>query len=266
MINLSIALIIIFIAFISEYVDSSLGMGYGTILTPVLLLLFGFTPLQIVPSILLSELFSGLLAGILHNKVGNVNFSPKEINLKNIFKIKLPKHLKIALIIALCSIIGTVSSVFIALSLSKFYLKLYIGILIFSMGLYIIIARKKEYIFSWKKIIGLGILASFNKGISGGGYGPIITSGQLLSGIEGKNAIGITSLAEGLTCLVGIIMYFLLKPSIDLTIAPFLIIGALLSIPFSVYTVKQISTKNMKIIIGIVTLLLGLFTLLKVLL
>jgi len=41
-------------AFICEYVDSTLGMGYGTTLTPVLLLV-GFAPMQIVPAILLSE-------------------------------------------------------------------------------------------------------------------------------------------------------------------------------------------------------------------
>lgn len=35
-------------AFICEYVDSTLGMGYGTTLTPSLLLV-GFSPMQIVP-------------------------------------------------------------------------------------------------------------------------------------------------------------------------------------------------------------------------
>ena len=48
-------------AFLCEYVDSTLGMGYGTTLTPIFLLM-GFSPMQIVPSILLSELISGILA------------------------------------------------------------------------------------------------------------------------------------------------------------------------------------------------------------
>jgi hypothetical protein len=29
--------------------------------------------------------------------------------------------------------------------------------------------------------------------MSGGGYGPVVTGGQLLSGVNGKNAIAITS-------------------------------------------------------------------------
>ncbi|MBA3064617.1 sulfite exporter TauE/SafE family protein, partial [Candidatus Woesearchaeota archaeon] len=70
---LGIGITIAIIAFFAEYIDSTLGMGYGTILTP-LLLLFGFNPLQVVPAVLLSELITGLLAGFTHHKAGNVNF------------------------------------------------------------------------------------------------------------------------------------------------------------------------------------------------
>jgi uncharacterized protein len=48
------------VSFAAEYVDSSLGMGYGTTLTPVLLLL-GFAPLEVVPALLVSQLLAGLL-------------------------------------------------------------------------------------------------------------------------------------------------------------------------------------------------------------
>ncbi|MGD9578839.1 MAG: TSUP family transporter, partial [Syntrophorhabdus sp.] len=71
-----VAISIILLAFFCEYLDSTLGMGYGTTLTPVLLL-FGFTPLQVVPAILISELITGFMAGFFHHKVGNVNFKPE---------------------------------------------------------------------------------------------------------------------------------------------------------------------------------------------
>ena len=64
---------IFFAALLCEYVDSSLGMGYGTTLTP-LLLLAGFAPLDIVPAILLSEALTGAAAGLFHQRDGNVNF------------------------------------------------------------------------------------------------------------------------------------------------------------------------------------------------
>ena len=267
---------IVIMAFVCEYMDSTLGMGYGTTLTPVLLIM-GYEPLQVVPVVLISELISGLLAGTLHHKEGNVNFKPKIIDLPAIAKelkflnyIKIirkaiPRHLKVALVLATCSIIGTVGAVFIAISIPKLWIKLYIGFLVLSMGVVIIACFNKKFNFSWKKIVSLGLLASFNKGISGGGYGPVVTSGQILSGVDGKSAVGITSLAEGLTCAVGIIAYlFISKDPLDLRLAPFIILGAVLSIPFSVKSVKKMTEKKIKMGIAILTITLGIVTIIKV--
>jgi len=264
--------IIILMAFVAEYFDSTLGMGYGTSLTPILLIM-GYEPMQIVPCVLLSELLTGLAASIVHDRMGNVNLFPKELqNIKisrlgffrNI-KQYIPIHLKISLLIGFCSILGTVVAVLIAVNIPTFYVKLYIGILISLMGILILVTSRMNFKFSWFKITALSILASFNKGISGGGYGPVVTSGQLLSGINGKNAIGITSLAESLTCLVGLITYFLTSNKMDWRLAPFLVIGGLLSVPLAGITVKKIKTNNLRNIIGVVTLILGLLTLYKIL-
>ena len=265
----------IMLAFFCEYIDSTLGMGYGTTLTPVLLIM-GYEPLQVVPVVLIAELISGLFAGVRHHGEGNVNFKPKSTDPSVImerlqalgyiesYKRGIPLHLKVALLLAICSMAGTVSAVFIAVNIPKFWLKLYIGVLVFSMGITMIICFNKRFYFSWKKIAGLGLLASFNKGISGGGYGPVVTSGQILSGVEGKSAVGITSLAEGLTCAVGIAMYLLIsKNPLDLKLAPFLITGAVLSVPFSAKSVKKITEKKLKIAIAVLTIGLGLFAILK---
>lgn len=240
---------IIIFAFLCEYVDSSLGMGYGTTLTP-LLLIMGYNPLQIVPAILLSELISGLTAAFFHHKFKNVNFNFGTADFK------------IALVMAGCSIFGTLVAVFVALNLPSFYVKLYIGILVFGMGVLILMTLKRKFRFTWNKITSLGLLASFNKGISGGGYGPIVTSGQILAGVNSKNAIGITSLAEGLTCFVGVITYLIFtNHTIGWSLAPSLIIGAILSVPIAAYTVKKFKGGHLKLIVGIATLILGLLTL-----
>jgi len=164
----------------------------------------------------------------------------------------------------MCSIVGTVGAVLIAVSLPKFYVKLYIGLLILAMGILILITHKKTYKFSWGRIVGLSVVASFNKGMSGGRYGPVVTSGQLISGVDGKNAIGITSFAEGLTCLVGLIMYLSLNKTIDWTLAPFLVFGGILSVPLAGITVKKMNIDNLRLIIAIVTIGLGLLTLGKI--
>lgn len=266
---------IVIVAFLCEYMDSTFGMGYGTTLTPVLLLL-GYSPMQVVPAVLLSELITGVMAGIFHHRAGNVNFKPKTTDFSLIMhKLKalgyvesarrgLPLHLKVALLLTICSVVGTVAAVFIAVNLPKFWLKLYIGCLVLSMGVVIIICLNRDFRFSWKKITSLGLIASFNKGMSGGGYGPVVTGGQILSGVEGRSAVGITSLAEGLTCLVGIIAYVLVTGNaIDWRLAPVIIAGAVFSVPLSAISVKKISTRDLKFAIAIITIILGLLTIIK---
>lgn len=251
--GIQIFIVIVILAFVCEFVDSTLGMGYGTALTPVLLLV-GFGPLAIVPCVLLSELITGITAGLVHHKVGNVNFKRDSI------------HLKIALVLAACSIIGATIAVIIAINIPKLWLNTYIGLMVLGMGIIILLTLNKNFRFSWKKIIGLGSIAAFNKGMSGGGYGPVVTGGQILSGVQGNNAIGITSLAEGLTCIVGVIIFIASPETINWGLAPSLIIGALLSVPFSAFIVKKMPTTILKIAIGLITLILGLITIIKLLL
>jgi len=274
--TIAIAIIII-CSFLFEYADATIGMGYGTTLTPMLLLL-GLGPKEIVPAVLMSQLVCGLLGGLLHHREGNVDF---RMNGGAILKVKnrlnllgyihnirqhTSKHLKIALILAACSIIGTIAAVFVAVNIPKFWLKMYIGCLVLAMGVIVLIFLKKDFAFSWKRITALGLIASFNKGMSGGGYGPVVTSGQILSGVSGKNAIGITTLAEGLTCLVGVITYWLVSDTISWKLAPYIVIGAIFSVPLSAKSVKKLNTKHLKLIIAIVTILLGILTISKTLL
>ena len=38
----------------------------------------------------------------------------------------------------------------------------------------------------WLAAVTVAAVASFNKAVPGGGYGPLVTSGQILSGVQGK--------------------------------------------------------------------------------
>ena len=243
---------VLILAFICEFIDSSLGMGYGTAATPILLIL-GFPALQIVPAVLLSELITGILSGYNHHRIGNVNFNTKS------------RHFKVMSVLAICSILGTTGAVLLAVSIPKLWLNLYIGILVLSMGGFILITRNKEFKFSWKKIIAIGSLSSFNKGMSGGGYGPLVTSGQILSGIESKSSVGITSLSEGLTSAVGVGMFSILGVTIYPDLAIPMIIGGILAVPIASYVTKRINDLILKRCIALLTIILGIVTLIKVL-
>jgi uncharacterized membrane protein YfcA len=274
----------VLIAFGCEFVDSTLGMGYGTTLTPLLLIFRFDKALQIVPSVLFTELVTGLTAGFMHHRVGNVNFH------------KGSRDRTVAIVLALCSIIGTVIAVFLAVYLagvSKNALTIYIGCLVIVIGIVILGTLKRTFGFTWRKVVFLGTIASFNKGMSGGGYGPVVTGGQILSGVESKSAVGITSTAEGLTCLVGVILFILVpyfkwkfltagiavpwlgwsmpdgpmphwRNQIDFSLTPALILGSVFSTPFAAWAVKRIDSTKFRMIIGFATLALGIFTLVKV--
>jgi hypothetical protein len=237
-------LIIALLAFSCEYVDSTLGMGYGTTMTP-LLLFAGFAPLAIVPVILLSELVTGFLAAAMHHRAGNVDFKRGGLDLR------------VALVLGAVSVAGALVAVFVAISISKTILTAYIGALVLSMGVIILALRGREGRFSWKRIVGLGLLASFNKGVSGGGYGPVVTCGQILSGVTGKRAVGITSLAEALTCAAGLAAYFITRGAPDLGLALPLVVGAVCSVPFSVLSVRRIEARWLNLVVGVVTVVLG---------
>ncbi|MCK4718117.1 MAG: sulfite exporter TauE/SafE family protein [Thermoplasmata archaeon] len=225
-------------------------MGYGTTLAP-LLIMFGYEPLAIVPAILLSEALTGFFAAFAHHGVGNVNFN------------RDGKELRIAITLGACSVFGVVASVLLAISLPKSFITFYIGFIVLLMGILILWKRRKVKRFSWPKIIGIGTWASFNKGMSGGGYGPLVTSGQILSGVETKKSIAITSLSEGITSVAGFVVYLILGISLAHELVIPLVIGAMLSVPFSALAVKRVREKKLLVGIGAATLVLGIFTLLK---
>ncbi|MBU8869401.1 MAG: sulfite exporter TauE/SafE family protein [Gemmatimonadales bacterium] len=244
---------LIALCFFCELLDSSLGMGYGTTLTPVLLA-FGYSPLQLIPSVLFSEFLSGFASSYFHHDAGNVDFSRRT------------KDSRIALLLALGSVVGVAIGVSIAVEIPAIVLKLLIGLIITSAGITIWVFHSRTFAYKTWKMFLLASVASFNKALSGGGYGPLMTSGQVLSGIKGKTSVGITSFAEGFTCMVGVILFLGRGHGFDLDLMIPMVTGALLSIPFSTEFVKHINETTLKKMIAVFTILLGLFTISKVVL
>lgn len=260
-------------AFMCESLDSTIGMGFGTIMTPLMMMAFGFSPLEIVPVVLLSELMTGVSSGIYHDKVGNVDLKPKTFEVRQIikslkslgyvesYKRGIPRDLKVAIALISCSVFGAISAVYTSKIITTKALKLYIGGVVVIMGLTILMCLKKQFRFSWIKVTLLGLVASFNKGLTGGGYGPIIVSGQLLSGVAVKSAVGITSFAEGLTCFIGLVLYtFASGITIKAHLAVPLLFGALLAVPFSAKNVKKIRADRLKLAVAVLSIMIGAYT------
>jgi len=242
--------VLVGLCFACELVDSGLGMGYGTILTPTLLLL-GYEPRDIVPTVLLSELFSGFAAAFFHHEIKNVELGWRG------------KDLRPAALLAGGSVAGVAVGVSLAMNIPKAALCMLIGCVILTAGLFVVLLSRKVIEYQKWKMILLATVASFNKAVSGGGYGPLVTSGQILSGVPSRACVGITSFAEACTCLVAVILFLLQGGSIHLTLFIPMCAGALSSVPFAVFAIHKTNEDRLKIVIGVLTMGMGAITIYK---
>lgn len=261
--------IVLILAFVCELIDASLGMLYGTILSPVLIIA-GFDPLVVVPSILFSQTIGGIIASIGHHRVKNVDFSIEseimrklqELGYIDTFKRSVSTDLKVVIAVTCLGILASIIAAFTATSIPKIALKTYIGVLVLAMGAILLLRSKFE--FSWKKIFGIGILSAFNKGISGGGFGPVVTSGQMISGRRSRSSIGSTTLAEAPICITGFLTYLIKNGMPTWNLLFILSAGAILGAVIGPHiTAKFKSEKKVRIGLGIIVVILGIWTLIK---
>jgi hypothetical protein len=161
--------------------DSTFGMGYGTILTPVLILM-GVPADIAVPSVLISGIAGGAITSLFHHNLKNADFK------------KGSKDANIAIIISTFGIASTIIAAFINVVLSNLLINLYIAVMMIGVGVFTLLNIKFK--FSWITIFFTGIFSAFNKGLTGGGFGPIVTAGQVMSGQKHTNAIAVTTASE----------------------------------------------------------------------
>ena len=240
-------------AFVTGFVDTCVGGGHGTLLTPILILL-GFPATMVVPAILLSEIGIGILATIMNHRAGNIHLAQDG------------QHRRVLMVLAVCSVVGSVVAVTAAMKLPARWVNLYIGLVVVAVGLLLLTGRRLGREFSMKRVAVVGTIAAFNKAISGGGYGPLLTSGQVLSGVCEKGAVSITPPARGLTGLISVALYFAAKHTMDFALAAPLITGSLMAIPVAVYTVKVSESTFIRKAIVVATLVLGAVLVVKALL
>ena len=263
------AILLILGGFLGELLDSSLGMLYGTILSPVLIIA-GYDPLVVIPSILLTQALAGLVAAVMHHRLRNVDFSVDNEVLKRrkgsgyitSLKKAMTRDSKVVLVVSVLGILASVIASVVATSIPKVALKTYIGVLVLVMGA--ILVSRSRFTFSWNKILGIGAISAFNKGLSGGGFGPIVTAGQMISGRASKSAVGATTLSEAPICIAGFLAYLLRKGMSTWNLAVFLGIGAIVGAFVGPHiTAKFKSEKRVRVGLGIVVIVLGIWTLAK---
>lgn len=248
----TIALAVFVAAVLCEYMDTSLGMGFGTIMTPVLLIA-GFEPLDIVPAVLFSELLTGLAAGLLHQRDGNIDL------------VRDRRARRTLILLAALSGAGAIAAVLLAVQIDARWFAYGSAALMLAMGAMTLATARRSRRFRVAGIFAVGVIAAFSKGLSGGGYGPLVTSGQVVCGVPVRQAVAITSIAEGLTCLVILMGYLAVKGAPDWGLSILLAAGALLAVPWATLAVRCLPEGWLRMGVGLLTVLLGMVSLVKLL-
>ena len=242
------SLFLIIPAFLTAVVDIVFGMGFGLTMTPILLLM-GYAPHQIVPALLFSSMLGNLVSPFFHHKFKNVDFS------------LCSRHFNMSVLIGILGVVGSFVGASVSIGISDFYLSLYIGLLITALGLFLLLNKKLRATFSWLKLAFMSLFGSFNKGISGSGFGPITTTGMIVMGVDEKVAVSIQTFSELFVSIAGFLTFALAGSQIAWNLLLPLSIGVVLSTPLAAFVVHKFESRKLRTAIAIVTVVLGVVTL-----
>jgi len=228
---------------------ASLGMMYGTLLSPVLIGV-GYAPLVVIPSLLLSQAIGDLSAVFCHHKFGNAEFNG------------LTRDVKVVLAMAIPGIAAVAVGAVVAVNLPGRFVKTYVALLVIIMSLLVFSKKRFKYKFQFHLLYGA--IASFNKVISGGGFGPVTSTGGIIGGLESRVSVATTSFGELLICGASFVSYLCLGERIDVSFASALCAGAFIGGFLGPYVASRVNHDTLRIVISFCGILSGVWLLTKV--
>lgn len=250
---------VVLLAAFFEFMDASAGMGFGTALTP-LLLMVGFDPKQIVPVVMIQQAAAGLVGAFLHREFENVEWKFKPMS----------ETIKLALIIVVSGVIFNtlaIVGIYKIFHVDKIWIKLYVAFLLLMMGGVSLFQSKKERPYKPSKMVLWASLAGFNKGVGGGGYGPVVTIGGLMAGVPVKSMLAVTAISEGAVSLVAMIVWLLMLTSgvtIDYILLPSFMLATMFSAVAAPYMTRVFPEKLWKIVVPVYCLCLTAYAFWKI--
>ncbi len=237
--------VVVLSAFLFETLDSAAGMGLGASLGSLLFIL-GYDPLAVTPVLLLSEALTGTVAGLFHNEFENISFG-----LQNEAARETTRILGLIVGMGVLAVIVSVVLTYLAIEIPDTLIKGYVGVVILLIATTALVKEyvQPEFTYNARRMVGFAALAGLNKGIAGSGYGPVITLGGILSGVYEKSATAITSMAEGVVSVAGIVTFFALAAAgvqVDLTLLPSVFAGGFLAAILAPYTVRVLPNRILR--------------------
>jgi len=242
------SLALLLLALGCEFMDATIGMGYGTTLTPILLVL-GYPVGIVVPAALLSQLLANLSAAFFHHQTGNFNFW-KDHQVRNT-----------GLLMGLVGLGVSVVTMLLALKLPDKALRIGITLIVIGIGVFMLVGARFKIRFRMRNVGLLAAVAAFNKAFSGGGYGPLVCGGQVLVGLPVRAAVASTAVAEAIVCMAAVVTFYADGRTVPLFLLLPLVAGSLLSTPLSAVTLNRLPQTLVKKLMALAILLLGAYAL-----
>jgi siroheme synthase-like protein len=233
--------------FLAQFVDGSMGLGYGTIST-TFLLAYGVSPAIVSSRVHSARVFSSGVSGYSHHRFGNIN--------KKLFRT-----------IVIPGVIGAILGATLAYFGKEYsnYVRIPLSIYTIYLGYYIVrkaFARRK----AGDKVRRAGWLASiggFMDAFAGGGWGTLVTSTLISKRKNPRYVIGSVCLAEFFVVLASSITFFILLRSIPLMDIAGLIAGGIIAAPIAARLAGKLPARAMFIGVGSLVVLTSCTTLWK---
>lgn len=235
---------------LAEIVAGSMGMGYGVICTTTLLFL-GIPPHAVSASIHSAESFTTAAGSISHIKLKNVSKS-------------LVKKLAIPAIFG--AIIGAVSLTYLGEYYSKItktiisFYTLYLGIQILSNAFK---EKRDKKLKKTTNLTRLGLIGGFIDSFAGGGWGPLVTGTLIKNSFTPRFAVGSSTVAKFILTLTAAITFIFTLGIQHWNIILGLLIGGIVTAPFSAMLTAKLPVKGMFIVIGILVIVMSSITIYK---
>lgn len=253
-------MVFLIIGFFAQFIDGTVGMGYGAF-SASLLIGIGAMPALASASIHTAEIFVSLFSGISHLRFGNVR----------------KDWLRLLVIPGVVG--GAVGAYFVA-SIPGDAAKPFITSFLLAMGIVILCrfvpkraSSSKLSIssfnprFSSRKIVSLGLVASFLDAVGGGGWGPIATPGLILTeNEEPRKVVGTVNLAEFFITVAIAVTFFVAlgTEEYDWRMIGMLLLGGAIAAPLAAYLCKRLPPRVLGIFVGVALVGYNLRTLLTI--
>lgn len=242
----------VLLGFLAEMIAGSMGMGYGSICTAVLLLL-NVPPHISSASIHSAQTFTTAAGSISHYKLRNINF-------------------KMVRILAPYAVLGAVVGSLSLHLLDKNYnhlLKPLIALYTLGVGLniftkYFFNRNNKSLISSKRSNFPLlGIAGGFIDAFAGGGWGPLVTGSLIKNGRTPRYVVGTSTFVKFLLTTTSAITFFLSLDGHHWHIILGLLVGGVVTAPFSAMLTAKLPMRKMTLMISIIVIILSSISLYK---